>query len=170
MVREHTVGLQELAASDICAQCFQDISSIEAAHTVAGVHNNAEALERMMVIVVGIDLFLDPLTQDTGIVGHKIIFHDSAGLALFGSGVLLCKFEDRGDVLALQTAFTGEELETVSVVGMVTGSDLHGTVTAQLNGGHKHSGGRSEIAVYNENACLEECLFDHLSNLRTGYS
>ena len=52
MVREHSVGLEELTSSDICAESLKYVCGIESAYAVACVNNDPEALKGMMVIVV----------------------------------------------------------------------------------------------------------------------
>ena len=51
MIREHAVGLEELAAGDIRAERSEHVGCIEAARAVSGVDDDMEAFERMLIVL-----------------------------------------------------------------------------------------------------------------------
>ena len=70
-------------------------------------------------------------------------------------GILLCRFQQRGNVLALQSAARTEKFKAVALPRMVARRDLYRAVTPQIHGRHEHGG------------CRAQAAFQHLST-RTG--
>ena len=109
MVREHSVRLEELAAADISAESFQNIGSIKSAYAVAGIDNDPEALERMVVIILGIYFLLYHFTEHICIAAHEIAFDASAAPYCIRLLTLLCICKDSFDILTIESALAGKE-------------------------------------------------------------
>ena len=169
MVGEQTVRLEELAASYICAESLKNICGIEASCAVACINNDLKALERMMIVLLGIDLSLDKLTEISCVIGHIISLGKSAFSARLRLAALLSCFEDGSDIIALKTALAGKEFEAVSVIGVVTCSDLNCAVAAEIDSSHEHCRCRAHIAVSDLDPCSEQCGLDIACNTGTGY-
>ena len=169
MAWEHTVGFKALTAFDVCTEGFQN-GCIETAHTVTGINDYFKALERVMIIFFGVDFLFNHFTDIIGIGSHIIRYGDVAFIAERRSLIVLCIFKYGGNIFGFQTAVTGEEFQTVSVIGVMACCDFNGTVTFKFNGSHKHGRGRGKTAVNNINTGFKESSSDNSGNFRTGYS
>ena len=129
MVREHSVRIKELAAADISAERFKYICRIETAYTVSCIYNDLETLERMMIIVLGIYFLLYHFAEHICIAAHEITFYTSAALCSVRLLSLLSICKDSFDILAVKTALTGKEFQTVAIIWMMACSDLNSAVT-----------------------------------------
>ena len=74
MIREHSVGIEELAALNIGTERSENIGRIEAADAVACVNDNLETFKRF-VVVLCIDALLYHLLQMRAIGFHIIVFN-----------------------------------------------------------------------------------------------
>ena len=168
MIREHTVRLKELTAAYISPQRFEHLGGIETADTISGIDYDLEALERMMVVVLVVDLLLDEFTQVARVVTHIGVLDYMTANGRRKLFAVLCIGQHSGNVFAFQTAFTGEEFKTISIKRMVAGSDLNCTVTSQLYGCHKHRRSRAEITIHNKGTCSQQFCLGKGGDMRTG--
>ena len=157
MIGEAAIGIQVAAAVGIGTQGLQNLIGIETACAVAGVHNDAETFQRLLLTSGGTDL----ISQDSGICIHKgAVFQGACAhtgdFLTFGVG------QDLFDVALLQAALGGEELEAVAVERQMACSDHHGAVKQKTFGdsGHKHSGGAGHAEIGNQQALLNHCIAD----------
>ena len=121
-----------------------------------------------MIVVFIVDLLLDELTQITGIIAHVGILHDRTAGHRCQFLAVLCKGQDIGDISPFQTAFTGEEFQAVSIIGMMAGGDLNRTVTSQFNGCHEHGRRRAKVTVYYQRTDSQQFRFGQFCNMRAG--
>ena len=170
MVRECSVRLKELTSSDICTQYFKYICRIETAYAVSGIYNDLKALQRMMIIVIRINLFFNHLTQRICITVHVIAVKSFSALAFRRCLTILCKFKDCFDIFAVESPFTGKEFQSVSVIGVMTCRDLNRTVSSRIHCCQEHGRCGSKVAVKYCNSCFYQCSCCIFQYFRTRYS
>ena len=106
MVREMTVGLQELAARGVCAERREDAAGEESPCAVAGVHDDMHSCERLLCPAERRADFIDEVfavPADEVELQH-VVERAVRLLRLRGIG------EDLLDVLLVRAAGCGEEL------------------------------------------------------------
>ena len=167
MIGEHSIGIKELTAIYICTESFQNVCCIEAAYTVACINDYLKAVEGMVIVLFGVYFLFDEFTQISCIGTHVVGIGYFAVFTVFGSLAFLSIFEDSSDVITFKTALTGEEFQTVSVIGMMAGSYLYSTVTFKFNGRHEHCGSGGKVTVDDIYACIEQGLLYNSSNGRS---
>ena len=141
MIREHSVGIEELTALNIGTERSENIGRIEAADTVACVNDNLEAFKRL-VIVLGINALLYHLSQMQAIGFHVVIINAKRRFcSVFLAVDFLRRFEKLGDVFTLKSAVRGEKFKAVSLPRVMACRYLNCTVAFKVKRRHEH--GRS---------------------------
>ena len=139
VIREHAVGLQELAALGASAEALHQIG-VKAARAVAGVHHHVQALQGLFG--VGLQAAADARRQLLHIDGQEGPFDDRAaereGFGLHG----FRRVDQRADLLMGQAALRRHELQAVAVRGVMAGGDHDGAVRAEAGGDDGHEHGR----------------------------
>jgi len=139
MVGEMPVRLEELAARGVRAQRLQHAIHIKPACAVAGVHDDAEPLKRMIVIL-GIDPAADALDEPLCVDGEEIDLRKLAALDRGDKRVRLRAGEDIRDIALFQPAVLREKLHAVAVPGQVARGEHDRAVVliALGDGAHEH--------------------------------
>lgn len=143
MVGETAVGLEELAAGDVCAERFQHLRRIKAPRTVAGIHHNVHAGQRLFLLC-RTKRVTDPAAQPGGILRHVVGFLHATGRIARYKIPILRELQDLFDFRTFQAAgntgigYRAEKFQTVAVKGVVARRDLNRSVTAKIHRRHKH--------------------------------
>ena len=163
VVGEMAVRIEELAALGLRAQRFEE-ARVEAARAVARVHHDVQAEQRTKRVVL--KALAHHLGQTLGVDGQKVAgLHQPLGQRHVDGGI-----QDLSDVLALETALAGDQLEAVLVPGMMTGGNHDRAVAVgfRLDGGDEHGGRGTQSAVQHVAVGGSQALDQSLLQLGAG--
>ena len=141
VVGEVSVRFKELAALCVGTERTQYLLE-ESAVAVSCIHNDVHAFKRMRV-VVGFHAFADVVGDMARIDCHEVECRCVALRPVEGVVAALCNGENGGNVLAVESALGGEELQSVAVEGQMAcrHHDRSRGIHLLADGGHEHGRG-----------------------------
>ncbi len=147
MIRERTVGLEELTSRRVRTERIQHLLHKKAAGTVSRVHHDMQPCERS-VIVIGIDTLSYLLLQKSTIYRDGVNFFHSGQISLH-HGKPRSRLEHLRDIVMLQSAVPVKKLVTVPVKRQVARRDHDRPVKRKRlkHCRHEHRGRRHQTAV-----------------------